>query len=272
MYADAWGREEMKTAYISEDEKMKDEQLKILYNYHIKRRKRHEWHRDEDEAQVKELKTYCERDRNFWSHICENVRWSTRQRINEDDIHHLGWEDKYGQPEVLSHHHIKHHNRRHAKHQWCISVSIPLLKNSLSSSQDHVNYQWCEVFLQESSNRGFLRAVQSNSSHTWDALIYQRLYKVLDVTSQRNQWRQFSLSMGWDLLLPMTRTPSSRFAFLLQPRAYAPEPVPSLEEWWHFWETWGLVTTKMISRDVLMKRPIPLRNPLLFYLGHIPPL
>lgn len=36
------------------------------------------------------------------------------------------------------------------------------------------------------------------------------------------------------------------------------------------WEAWDMVTTKMIPRDALMEKPIPLRNPLLFYLGHIP--
>lgn len=62
----------------------------------------------------------------------------------------------------------------------------------------------------------------------------------------------------------------SRFAFPLHPSQYAPKPVPSLEEWQQLWEAWNLVTTEMIPRDALMEKPIPLRNPLLFYLGHIP--
>ncbi|KAL2674076.1 hypothetical protein Neosp_012522 [[Neocosmospora] mangrovei] len=60
------------------------------------------------------------------------------------------------------------------------------------------------------------------------------------------------------------------YAFPLSPKEYAPRPVPSLEEWAQLWSVWDLVTTKMIPSDALMEQPIPLRNPLLFYLGHIP--
>lgn len=60
------------------------------------------------------------------------------------------------------------------------------------------------------------------------------------------------------------------YAFPQKPEQYAPAPVPSLEEWKQLWDIWDLVTTKMIPPDALMEQPIPLRNPLLFYLGHIP--
>ncbi|KAJ4244758.1 hypothetical protein NW762_014334 [Fusarium torreyae] len=60
------------------------------------------------------------------------------------------------------------------------------------------------------------------------------------------------------------------YAFPLTPEHYAPSPVPSLDEWKQLWKVWDLVTTKMIPPDALMEQPIPLRNPLLFYLGHIP--
>ncbi|KAF5620865.1 C-type lectin fold [Fusarium tjaetaba] len=62
------------------------------------------------------------------------------------------------------------------------------------------------------------------------------------------------------------------YAFPLKPEQYAPNPVRSLAEWKQLWSVWDLVTTKMISPDALMEQPIPLRNPLLFYLGHIPTL
>lgn len=65
---------------------------------------------------------------------------------------------------------------------------------------------------------------------------------------------------------------TGRFAFSLHPREYAPQPVPSLEEWNKLWEAWNMVTTKMIPREALMEKPIPLRNPLIFYLGHVPTL
>ncbi|RSM19686.1 hypothetical protein CDV31_001573 [Fusarium ambrosium] len=60
------------------------------------------------------------------------------------------------------------------------------------------------------------------------------------------------------------------YALPLPPKEYAPRPLPSLEEWKQLWSVWDLVTTKMIPPDALMEQPIPLRNPLLFYLGHIP--
>ncbi|KIL86960.1 hypothetical protein FAVG1_09513 [Fusarium avenaceum] len=60
------------------------------------------------------------------------------------------------------------------------------------------------------------------------------------------------------------------YAFPLTPEQYAPSPVPSLAEWKQLWRVWDLVTTEMIQPDALMEQPIPLRNPLLFYLGHIP--
>ncbi|KAM5365158.1 hypothetical protein ACJZ2D_011145 [Fusarium nematophilum] len=63
---------------------------------------------------------------------------------------------------------------------------------------------------------------------------------------------------------------SNQYAFPLEPGAYAPAPVASLQEWQQLWKVWDLVTIKMIPADALMEQPIPLRNPLLFYLGHIP--
>ncbi|KAH7147825.1 C-type lectin protein [Fusarium sp. MPI-SDFR-AT-0072] len=60
------------------------------------------------------------------------------------------------------------------------------------------------------------------------------------------------------------------YTFPLKPEQYAPAPVPSLAEWKQLWRVWDLVTTKMIPPDALMEQTIPLRNPLLFYLGHIP--
>ena len=63
-----------------------------------------------------------------------------------------------------------------------------------------------------------------------------------------------------------------RFAFPLHPHEYASDAVPSLQDWQQLWDAWHLVTTGMIPREKLMEKPIPLRNPLLFYLGHIPTL
>lgn len=54
------------------------------------------------------------------------------------------------------------------------------------------------------------------------------------------------------------------------PSLYAPELAPTLPEWRELWAAWDAVTLGMIPRDTLLSRPIDLRNPCIFYLGHIP--
>lgn len=46
--------------------------------------------------------------------------------------------------------------------------------------------------------------------------------------------------------------------------------MPSLKEWKELWKAWDLVTLGMLPKDKLLSRPIELRNPCIFYLGHIP--
>lgn len=45
---------------------------------------------------------------------------------------------------------------------------------------------------------------------------------------------------------------------------------PPVNDWTMLWLAWDIVTKSMVPRDALMSRPIDLRNPLIFYLGHIP--
>ncbi|KAI9263344.1 hypothetical protein BDA99DRAFT_509991 [Phascolomyces articulosus] len=50
-----------------------------------------------------------------------------------------------------------------------------------------------------------------------------------------------------------------------------PEYIPSLHEWQQLWRSWDTVTTTMIDHaTMLFERPISLRHPFIFYLGHIP--
>lgn len=65
---------------------------------------------------------------------------------------------------------------------------------------------------------------------------------------------------------------SNPYAFPLHFKDYAATPVPSLEEWEILWKAWDCVTTQMIPAEALMEQPISLRNPLKFYVGHIPTL
>jgi uncharacterized SAM-dependent methyltransferase/formylglycine-generating enzyme required for sulfatase activity len=49
------------------------------------------------------------------------------------------------------------------------------------------------------------------------------------------------------------------------------EMLPSLHEWQELWKSWDLVTQHMLNhRTMLYERPIALRHPFIFYLGHIP--
>lgn len=60
------------------------------------------------------------------------------------------------------------------------------------------------------------------------------------------------------------------FIFGSTPEEYAPEPVPTMTEWRQLWASWTAVTLGMIPNEKLLSKPIDLRNPCIFYLGHIP--
>ncbi|KAF9439307.1 hypothetical protein BGZ76_003837 [Entomortierella beljakovae] len=48
-------------------------------------------------------------------------------------------------------------------------------------------------------------------------------------------------------------------------------PLPSQREWEELWKSWDLITMRMIQHpSMLLEKPIDLRHPFLFYLGHIP--
>ncbi|KAG0347982.1 hypothetical protein BG005_011787 [Podila minutissima] len=50
-----------------------------------------------------------------------------------------------------------------------------------------------------------------------------------------------------------------------------PTPCPSEAEWVELWKSWDVVTMSMIQHPtMLLEKPIALRHPFLFYLGHIP--
>lgn len=50
-----------------------------------------------------------------------------------------------------------------------------------------------------------------------------------------------------------------------------PKSLPSLSEWLQLWRAWDLVTRTMLDhQSMLFERPIALRHPFIFYLGHIP--
>ena len=59
-------------------------------------------------------------------------------------------------------------------------------------------------------------------------------------------------------------------AFASRPQQYATNPVPSLAEYEQLWVAWDMVTQDMIPEGHMLSQPIKLRNPCLFYLGHIP--
>ncbi|BFZ56604.1 hypothetical protein PYCC9005_003651 [Savitreella phatthalungensis] len=48
------------------------------------------------------------------------------------------------------------------------------------------------------------------------------------------------------------------------------QPLPSIAEWEELWKIWDCITLKMIPDNMLLSKPIDLRNPCIFYIGHIP--
>ncbi|CAJ0625953.1 12399_t:CDS:2 [Entrophospora sp. SA101] len=47
------------------------------------------------------------------------------------------------------------------------------------------------------------------------------------------------------------------------------EFIPTLEEWKELWKSWDTILMSMISSKMLLEKPTDLRNPLIFYLGHV---
>lgn len=60
------------------------------------------------------------------------------------------------------------------------------------------------------------------------------------------------------------------FVLSLKPEEYARGPTPDYGEWVELWAAWDALTKKMMPADKLLSKPIDLRNPYIFYLGHIP--
>ncbi|OAQ66057.1 hypothetical protein VFPPC_14279 [Pochonia chlamydosporia 170] len=58
--------------------------------------------------------------------------------------------------------------------------------------------------------------------------------------------------------------------FSKAPSLYAPQTLPTLQDWQSLWSTWDIVTKHMLPKQELTEKPIKLRNACIFYLGHIP--
>lgn len=88
-------------------------------------------------------------------------------------------------------------------------------------------------------------------------------------------WQAAGLAEGskWstktgDYTLHMVSKP--KVFYPVDPSSYAAGPVPTVSEWEGLWAAWDAVTQHMIPREELGSKPIKLRNPFIFYLGHIP--
>ncbi|KAI8593985.1 histidine-specific methyltransferase [Geranomyces variabilis] len=54
------------------------------------------------------------------------------------------------------------------------------------------------------------------------------------------------------------------------PKNAPTQPVPSLAEYEQLWKAWDVITDTMIPKSAHLVRPISLRHPYIFYMGHIP--
>ncbi|KAJ2723435.1 hypothetical protein GGI07_002637 [Coemansia sp. Benny D115] len=53
-------------------------------------------------------------------------------------------------------------------------------------------------------------------------------------------------------------------------KQHQPPAIPLLKEWRHMWSIWDTLILHVIPREKLLERPIDLRHPFIFYLGHLP--
>ncbi|KAF8928412.1 hypothetical protein BGZ47_001651 [Haplosporangium gracile] len=98
-------------------------------------------------------------------------------------------------------------------------------------------------------------------SYKWSLQESTQLFEDTEMTKV-GQWT--SASNRYDLHL-VQKTP---FYFKIPA---ADKPLPSQDEWTELWKSWDLVTMTMIQHPaMLLEKPIALRHPFLFYLGHIP--
>lgn len=58
--------------------------------------------------------------------------------------------------------------------------------------------------------------------------------------------------------------------FSPNPSQYASSHIPSLGDFEGLWNTWDIVTRRMLPNEGLLDKPIKLRNACIFYLGHTP--
>lgn len=71
------------------------------------------------------------------------------------------------------------------------------------------------------------------------------------------------------------RTASQTVHTMLNPtnsaeQAAVVSTIPVLSEWKHMWDSWETLILRIIPTDKLLSKPIDLRHPFIFYLGHIP--
>lgn len=75
----------------------------------------------------------------------------------------------------------------------------------------------------------------------------------------------------FDLTRAIEDDESATFDYALNKTTWPIEMLPSLHEWQELWKAWDVVTQQMLNHDkMLFERPIALRHPFIFYLGHIP--
>ncbi|KAG9321683.1 hypothetical protein KVV02_002151 [Mortierella alpina] len=99
-------------------------------------------------------------------------------------------------------------------------------------------------------------------SYKWSPMETLSLFEQAEMTKV-GQWT--SESNRYDLHL-VRKAP-----FYFKPSSSDSMVCPSQEEWTELWKSWDVVTMSMIQHpSMLLEKPIALRHPFLFYLGHIP--
>ncbi|KAG7445802.1 DUF323 domain-containing protein [Guyanagaster necrorhizus] len=71
-------------------------------------------------------------------------------------------------------------------------------------------------------------------------------------------------------IFPLLSSPGSEATSIGRKQCSTPFGVPSPQDWQYLWQSWDVITRKMIPPSMLYQKPIDLRHICLFYLGHIP--
>lgn len=163
--------------------------------------------------------------------------------VNKDELIHVEYSYKYSYAEIV--------------HMLAAAELDKVEDWTDSDDQYRVVLAECRPFIFERDRKGALQTLfppttTDSEKEKIDCLLCMHDFALPDDEDEEDETRPQSLvnivgSLHW------------------------PPHIPSLHQWQQLWRSWDLVTQTMLDqRTMLFERPIALRHPFIFYLGHIP--